>query len=488
MTNFNKNNFREEFKRNVVRQYAKKFEDATRHEKYHALSNTIMELINENWMETKEDNKGKRNAYYLSAEFLIGRSLGNNLLNLGIMDEVLDILKELDLDFEEVQDEEEDAALGNGGLGRLAACFMESGATEGLRLHGYGVRYSQGIFQQRFENGFQVEEGDNWTEKGDFWSIRNDSETQIVSFRNFSVKAVPYDIPIVGYNNGVVNTLRLWQSEALEKDGFDFQDFNDFRYDESVSEKNRAEDITRVLYPNDNIKAGKLIRLLQQYFFVSASMQEVVQQYKEMYPEDKNFSNFHKYNIFQLNDTHPVIAIPELIRLLLDIENLSWEEAFDVASKVFAFTNHTVLQEALEKWDLELIHEVCPRCVEIIKEIDKRLLEDLEKKNYSKEEIEEYRIIRGTQVEMAFLATYLGTSINGVAEIHSEILKKDTLNQWYRLSPEKFNNKTNGVTPRRWLQLVNPELTSYVDELLGSEDWKHDMPSVSYTHLTLPTT
>ncbi len=476
MTNFNKNNFREEFKRNVVRQYAKKFEDATRHEKYHALSNTIMELINENWMETKEDNKGKRNAYYLSAEFLIGRSLGNNLLNLGIMDEVLDILKELDLDFEEVQDEEEDAALGNGGLGRLAACFMESGATEGLRLHGYGVRYSQGIFQQRFENGFQVEEGDNWTEKGDFWSIRNDSETQIVSFRNFSVKAVPYDIPIVGYNNGVVNTLRLWQSEALEKDGFDFQDFNDFRYDESVSEKNRAEDITRVLYPNDNIKAGKLIRLLQQYFFVSASMQEVVQQYKEMYPEDKNFSNFHKYNIFQLNDTHPVIAIPELIRLLLDIENLSWEEAFDVASKVFAFTNHTVLQEALEKWDLELIHEVCPRCVEIIKEIDKRLLEDLEKKNYSKEEIEEYRIIRGTQVEMAFLATYLGTSINGVAEIHSEILKKDTLNQWYRLSPEKFNNKTNGVTPRRWLQLVNPELTSYVDELLGSEDWKHDMP------------
>lgn len=472
---FSKKTFKKEFIKNVEREYAIKFDDATRYQKYHALSKTIMDLINENWVDTKENDRDQRNAYYLSAEFLIGRSLGNNLLNLGIMDDVLEILKELDLDFNEVQDEEEDAALGNGGLGRLAACFMESGATEGLRLHGYGVRYSQGIFQQRFENGFQVEEGDSWTENGDFWSIRNESETQIVSFRNFKVKAVPYDIPIVGYNNGVVNTLRLWQSEALKNGGFDFQDFNDFRYDKSVSEKNRAEDITRVLYPNDNIRAGKLIRLLQQYFFVSASMQEVVQKYKKLHPEDKNFKNFHKYHIFQLNDTHPVIAIPELIRLLLDEENLSWDDAFFVASNVFAFTNHTVLQEALEKWNLDLIHEVCPRAVDIIKEIDRRLIEDLEKKGYTFEEIEEYRIVKDEIVEMAFLATYMSTSINGVAEIHSEILKKDTLNQWYRLTPEKFNNKTNGVTPRRWLQLVNPELTSYVDELLGSEDWKHDL-------------
>ena len=472
----NKNKFMESYIENLQRITLKNFKDTSDKDRYFALCDTIMELINQEWRNCKNRTRKSRKAYYFSAEFLVGRSLGNNLINLGIYDEVKEILKEIDIDFESIENFEDDAALGNGGLGRLAACFMDSAATQKLDMYGYGVRYREGLFKQKIENGFQVEEGDHWIKDGDGWSIRVESDSKIVKFRDQTVKAVPYDMPMLGFENEQVNTLRLWQSEALEKDGFDFQDFNDFRYDESVSEKNRAEDITRVLYPNDNIKAGKLIRLLQQYFFVSASMQEVVQQYKEMYPEDKNFSNFHKYNIFQLNDTHPVIAIPELIRLLLDIENLSWEEAFDVASKVFAFTNHTVLQEALEKWDLELIHEVCPRCVEIIKEIDKRLLEDLEKKNYSKEEIEEYRIIRGTQVEMAFLATYLGTSINGVAEIHSEILKKDTLNQWYRLSPEKFNNKTNGVTPRRWLQLVNPELTSYVDELLGSEDWKHDMP------------
>ncbi|MFM1542750.1 glycogen/starch/alpha-glucan phosphorylase [Helcococcus ovis] len=475
MKKLNRKQFIENFKSNLEQKYVKSFEDSTKFEKYHALSETIMDMISKDWLETNKKNRTERNAFYFSAEFLIGRSLGNNLLNLGIIDEVKEILKDLDIDFDEIEDEEDDAALGNGGLGRLAACFMESGATEGLNLHGYGVRYSQGIFKQRFENGFQLEEGDSWVARGDFWSLRKESESQIVNFRNFKVKAVPYDVPVVGYKNGVVNTLRLWQSEAIKNDGFDFQDFNDFRYDESVSEKNRAEDITRVLYPNDNIRQGKLLRLLQQYFFVSASLQEIVQKYKRLYPEDKNFSQFHKYHIFQLNDTHPVIAIPELIRILLDEENLSWDDAFGLATKVFAFTNHTVLQEALEKWNLDLIHEVSPRAVDIIKEIDKRLLESLQEKGYSLEEMEPYRIVKNEMVEMAFLATYVSTSINGVAELHTIILKKETLNQWFKLYPEKFNNKTNGVTPRRWLQYSNPQLTAYIDKLLKSEDWKHDM-------------
>ena len=475
MKKLNSKQFIENFKSNLEQKYVKSFEDSTKFEKYHALSETIMDMISKDWLETNKKNRTERNAFYFSAEFLIGRSLGNNLLNLGIIDEVKEILKDLDIDFDEIEDEEDDAALGNGGLGRLAACFMESGATEGLNLHGYGVRYSQGIFKQRFENGFQLEEGDSWVARGDFWSLRKESESQIVNFRNFKVKAVPYDVPVVGYKNGVVNTLRLWQSEAIKNDGFDFQDFNDFKYDESVSEKNRAEDITRVLYPNDNIRQGKLLRLLQQYFFVSASLQEIVQKYKRLHPEDKNFSQFHKYHIFQLNDTHPVIAIPELIRILLDEENLSWDDAFGLATKVFAFTNHTVLQEALEKWNLDLIHEVSPRAVDIIKEIDKRLLESLQEKGYSLEEMEPYRIVKNEMVEMAFLATYVSTSINGVAELHTIILKKETLNQWFKLYPEKFNNKTNGVTPRRWLQYSNPQLTAYIDKLLKSEDWKHDM-------------
>lgn len=475
MKEFNRDLFLDNLKSNIVKEFSKDFENASNFEKYRALSKTIMDIISEDWLNTKKNQKDKRKAYYFSAEFLIGRSLGNNLLNLGIIDQVKELLKDVDIDLEQIEDEEDDAALGNGGLGRLAACFVESGATEGLNLHGYGVRYSQGIFRQKFENGFQIEQGDSWTRKGDFWSQRKDSESQIVSFRNFRVKAVPYDMPIVGYQNGVVNTLRLWQAEAESNGGFNFNNFNDFKYDESVSEKNRAEDITRVLYPNDNIRAGKLLRLMQQYFFVSASMQELIQKYKSQYPDDKNFKNFSKYHVFQLNDTHPVIAIPEIIRILLDKENLSWDDAFNVASEVFAFTNHTVLQEALEKWDLDLIHEVSPRCVDIIKEIDRRLLEHLHNEGYTNEEIEPYKIVRGEIVEMAFLATYMATSINGVAEIHTSILKKDTLKQWYKLYPNKFNNKTNGVTPRRWLQYSNRELTKYIDSLLKSEDWKHDM-------------
>lgn len=472
---FNGEHFLQEFRSRLEKTFVKKFEQATKREKYVALSKSIMDLIQEDWIDTKEKTSKKRNAYYLSAEFLIGRSMGNNLLNLGILDEVKQVLKEIDIDFDELEDLEEDAALGNGGLGRLAACFMESGATESLPLQGYGVRYSQGIFEQKLINGFQFEEGDNWLEHGDFWSVRKESEAQIINFRDFKVRAIPYDVPVVGYRNGVVNTLRLWQAEPFRNGGFDFGKFNNFEYDESVRDKNIAEDITRVLYPNDIQRRGKLLRLLQQYFFVSASMLDVIEKYKNNYPDDKRFANFSQYHIFQLNDTHPVIAIPELIRILLDQEGLGWEEAFNIASKVFAFTNHTVLQEALEKWSVDLIEEVAPRCLDIIREIDRRFLGELKIKNYNPDVIGSYRIVKGDLVEMAFLATYMSTSINGVAEIHTEILKKDTLKQWYDLTPEKFNNKTNGVTPRRWLQYSNPKLTSLIDELLGSEDWKHDM-------------
>lgn len=475
MMKFNGEHFLQEFRSRLEKTFVKKFEQATKREKYVALSKSIMDLIQEDWIDTKEKTSKKRNAYYLSAEFLIGRSMGNNLLNLGILDEVKQVLKEIDIDFDELEDLEEDAALGNGGLGRLAACFMESGATESLPLQGYGVRYSQGIFEQKLINGFQFEEGDNWLEHGDFWSVRKESEAQIINFRDFKVRAIPYDVPVVGYRNGVVNTLRLWQAEPFRNGGFDFGKFNNFEYDESVRDKNIAEDITRVLYPNDIQRRGKLLRLLQQYFFVSASMLDVIEKYKNNYPDDKRFANFPQYHVFQLNDTHPVIAIPELIRILLDQEGLGWEEAFNIASKVFAFTNHTVLQEALEKWSVDLIEEVAPRCLDIIREIDRRFLGELKIKNYNPDVIASYRIVKGDLVEMAFLATYMSTSINGVAEIHTEILKKDTLKQWYDLTPEKFNNKTNGVTPRRWLQYSNPKLTSLIDELLGSEDWKHDM-------------
>lgn len=475
MKKINNENFVDLFRNSVEKAYAKKFEEASDAEKYAGLSKAIMELISSDWLKTKAENADKRNAYYLSAEFLIGRSLGNNLLNLGILDQVKSALNDLGLDFDVLEDKEDDAALGNGGLGRLAACFMESAATEGIALQGYGVRYSQGIFKQKFEDGFQVELGDAWTVNGDFWSVRNDSEKQIVRFRDYAVNAIPYDVPVVGYENGVVNTLRLWQSEPIENGGFNFEKFNNFEYDESLRDKNHAEDITRVLYPNDIQRNGKLLRLKQQYFFVSASLQDLICKYKKKHPEDTRFAKFADFHILQLNDTHPVIAIPEIMRILLDEEGLGWEEAFDVASKLFAFTNHTVLQEALEKWEISLIQEVAPRCMDIIYEIDKRLLEDLRNKNYNDGNIDDYRIVRGNIVEMAFLATYVSVSINGVAEIHSEILKKDTLKQWYDLYPSKFNNKTNGVTPRRWLQYSNPELTAYIDELLGCEDWKHDL-------------
>ena len=473
MDKLKKNKFIENYIENLQRITLKSFEDTSDKDRYDALCDSIMELINEEWRDCKRKTRNQRKAYYFSAEFLIGRSLGNNLINLGIYDEVKELLGEIGIDFEAIENYEDDAALGNGGLGRLAACFMDSAATQGLNLVGYGVRYREGIFKQKIEEGFQVEHGDSWIKDGDGWSIRVDSDAKIVRFRDQQVKAVPFDMPVVGFENGVVNTLRLWQSEPFEE--FDFAKFNNYEYDEAVSEKNRAEDITRVLYPNDMQRAGKVLRLKQQYFFCSASIQDMVEKYKNDYPEDLKFENFSKYHVIQLNDTHPIIAIPELIRVLVDENGIFFEEALAITRKVFAFTNHTVLQEALERWDKDIMLEVNPRCLEIIEKINDILVDEFKAKGYSDDQIDPYRIDRFEQIHMANLAIYVGFSVNGVAALHTEILKDDTFNHWYKLRPEMFNNKTNGITPRRWLVYSNRELSSFITGKLGTEDWKYQL-------------
>ncbi|MDO4594054.1 MAG: glycogen/starch/alpha-glucan phosphorylase [Tissierellia bacterium] len=468
-----KNKFKERYKDNIIRKYSRDIENTTNREKYNALCDTVMEEINKKWIKSRKDNQNQRKAFYFSAEFLVGRSLASNLMNMGYYNEVKEALDEMGLDLYELEDNEEDAALGNGGLGRLAACFMDSAASEDLNLHGYGVRYSEGIFKQEFSNGFQKEEGDSWLKDGDGWSIRVDSDSKIVRFRNQTVKAVPYDMPIVGYNNDRINTLRLWQSEAIVD--FDFSKFNNFEYDNAVSEKNRAEDITRVLYPNDMQRAGKVLRLKQQYFFCSASMQDIVDKYKKAHPEDSRFKEFSKYHVFQLNDTHPVIAIPELMRILMDENSLSWNEAIKIAKESFAFTNHTILSEALEKWPVDIVMEVSPRCKDIIFEIDRRMKEEFLKNSMDNQKIKSYEIVHDGIVEMAYLAIYISFSVNGVAALHTDILKKDTLKNWYEIYPQKFNNKTNGVTPRRWLILSNHELSDFITKKLETEEWKNDL-------------
>ncbi|NLD16708.1 MAG: glycogen/starch/alpha-glucan phosphorylase [Tissierellia bacterium] len=468
---FNKELFINTYKLSLKLNFGKTIQEASNLEKYHALSEAIMSKISTDWNNTRRAYSQKKQGYYFSAEFLVGRSLHNNLVNLLLDNDIKETLDEIGITLDELEEQEEDAALGNGGLGRLAACFMESAATMDLPLMGYGVRYSEGILKQSILNGFQVEHGDNWTKNGDPWSLRKESESQIVQFKDMKVKAVPYDMPIIGYKTNNINTLRLWQSEAILD--FDFQKFNAFKYDESVEAKNRAEDITRVLYPNDEQRVGKVLRLRQQYFFCSASIKDIIAKHLELYGNLENFEDLTK---IQLNDTHPVIAISELIRILVDEHDYEFIKAMKIAKSIFSYTNHTILQEALEKWNEDIVEDTNPRNLEIIKEIENYLLLELKEMNISREDIEEMRILKDGQVRMANLGIYLSHTVNGVAQLHTNILKENVLNSWFRHYPEKFQNKTNGITPRRWLVMSNPELSSYITELLGHDEWITDLP------------
>lgn len=435
-----------------------------------ALSKAIMAEIADRWQESAAKHQNQRHAYYFSAEFLMGRMIYNNLLCLGVTKEVGELLEESGTSLEAFE-EVEDCALGNGGLGRLAACFLDSAATLDLPLDGYGIRYKYGLFKQKIQGGFQLEEADDWTRFGDPWGLRREDEKVIVHFADQTIVAVPYDMPIIGYNTDNIGTLRLWQAEAEKP--FDFNLFNEQQYDKSVSAASRAEDISRVLYPNDSTDAGKILRLKQQYFFCSASLQDIIRKYKKTYGND--FSHFAEMNAIQLNDTHPVISIPELIRLLTDGENLPFEQALDICKKVFAYTNHTILAEALEKWSQHLMIATIPRVYDIIVKVDEALGRELASKGVPGDKAQTMRIIQHETVHMAYMAIFASSYVNGVARLHTEILKNDALKDWYAVYPERFQNKTNGITQRRWLALCNPELSDLLTELLGNESWKTDL-------------
>ena len=454
--------------------HGKDLSEANTWQLHDALSSSVMEAIGQSWMKHSGEKDRGRKAAYLSAEFLVGRAVQNNLLNLGISEKLQKELSKKGTDLNILEDVE-DAALGNGGLGRLAACFMESGATMGLPLDGYGIRYRYGLFRQKLEDGFQKEEADDWAKHGDPWSVRRDEDTVRVDFADYSVLAVPYDMPIIGYGGKNISTLRLWQSEPLTE--FDFAKFNDQQYDLAVQAKNRAEDISRVLYPNDDALEGKKLRFRQQYFFSSAALADMVRIFKREHGSD--LSKFADYNAVQLNDTHPVIAIPELIRILTDEEGMGFAQALEISKKTFAYTNHTIMPEALEKWDARLIKSLVPRVYEIIEMIhaafEQEKLELIRQDKISKALAHRTKIIRNRTVHMAHLAIYGGSYVNGVAAIHTEIIKHDTLRDWYQLYPEKFQNKTNGITQRRWLALCNRELSDMISRKLTNRDWITDL-------------
>lgn len=453
--------------------YCKKIEDLTASELHLALGKAVMGEIAPNWAKSKAKHNSERRAYYMSAEFLMGRMMYNNLYCLGILDEVKKLLKKKGIDINVFEDID-DAALGNGGLGRLAACYLDSAATHEVPLDGYGIRYKYGLFKQLIKDGYQVEVADNWQRFEDPWCIRKEDETVTVAFKDQTVKAVPYDMAVIGCKTDNINTLRLWQAEAVND--FDFTAFNNTEYDLAVKEKNDAENISKVLYPNDNKYEGKVLRLKQQYFFCSASLQDIIRRYKAKHGND--FSFFAKENAIQLNDTHPVSCVPELVRLL-QIEGMTFDEAFEIARKTCSYTNHTVLGEALEKWPADLMNQVIPVIYNIIALIANKCQEELTAKGVSEDKKAKMRIIDGNVVHMARLATYAGTYVNGVAQLHTEILKRDLLKEWYEVYPERFLNKTNGITQRRWLGLCNPELSELITKKVGSDEWLTDLSKLS---------
>ncbi len=428
--------------------------EATPQELHEALGQAVMMAISDNWSRSKKTRMHERKAYYISAEYLIGRLVYSNLFNLGILDEMKKLFAERGVDLAVLEDIEDDA-LGNGGLGRLAACFLDSAASTNIPLSGYGLRYKFGLFKQSFDgNGSQVEKADDWTKYGDPWSYRRYNHTVKIKFPEHTVLAVPYDVPVIGYGTSNVGTLRLWQCEAEQE--LDFNAFNDQDYLRALDAKNKAEDITRVLYPNDSTWEGKRLRIKQQYVLSSASLQDMLRTFKLAHGND--LTQFSTYYAVQLNDTHPAMSIPELIRLLMQ-EGMNFDQAFDVAQKTFSYTNHTVMGEALEKWPLDLMRSVVPEIVDIICQIDAKL----------KQEHPNLFIIRDNVAHMANLSVYVGSYVNGVAEIHTQILKDDCFKEWYCVYPERFQNKTNGITPRRWIGLCNPELTAMVRELVGGD-------------------
>lgn len=438
--------------------YDVSLQEATPQELHEALGQAVMMAISDDWSHSKKTRMPNRKAYYISAEYLIGRLVYSNLFNLGILDEMKELFAEHGVDLAILEDIEDDA-LGNGGLGRLAACFLDSAASTDIPLSGYGLRYKFGLFKQSFDaDGSQVENADDWTKFGDPWSFRRYNHTVKVKFPDHTVLAVPYDVPVIGYGTENVGTLRLWQCEAEEE--LDFNAFNNQDYLRALDAKNKAEDITRVLYPNDSTWEGKRLRIKQQYVLSSASLQDMLRTFKIAHGDD--LSRFAEFYAVQLNDTHPAMSIPELIRLLM-AEGMSFDDAFNVAQKTFSYTNHTVMGEALEKWPLDLMRSVVPEIVDIICRIDQKL----------KWEHPDLFIVKDNTAHMANLSIYVGSYINGVAEIHTQILKDDCFKDWYYAFPERFQNKTNGITPRRWLGLCNPELTAMLREKVGGDFLKN---------------
>ena len=443
--------------------YDVSLQKATPQELHEALGQAVMMAISDNWNNSKHTRMPNRKAYYISAEYLIGRLVYSNMYNLGILDEMKKLFAERGVDLAVLEDIEDDA-LGNGGLGRLAACFLDSAASCNIPLSGYGLRYKFGLFKQRFDaNGSQIENADDWTKFGDPWSYRRYNHTVKVKFPEHTVLAVPYDVPVIGYGTDNVGTLRLWQCEAEEE--LDFNAFNDQDYLRALNAKNKAEDITRVLYPNDSTWEGKRLRLKQQYVLSSASLQDMLRTFKSAHGND--LSRFGEFYAVQLNDTHPAMSIPELIRLLME-EGMDFEAAFKVAQKTFSYTNHTVLGEALEKWPLNLMRSVVPQIADIICRIDHKMREEIPM-DFQERRGKKLFIVDEDIVHMANLSIYVGSYVNGVAEIHSQILKDDCFKEWYHVFPQRFQNKTNGITPRRWIGLCNPELTEMVREKVGGD-------------------
>ena len=493
---FKKETFKESVKENVKSLYRKTIEEATPQQVFQAVAYAVEDVIMDNWMATQEayDKQDPKIVYYMSMEFLMGRALGNNIINLKAEKEIREALDELGFDLNVIEDQEPDPALGNGGLGRLAACFLDSLATLGYCAYGCGIRYRYGMFKQKIENGYQVEVPDNWLKDGYPFELRRPEYAKEVRFGGYvkvvydqntqtnhfvhegyqSVLAVPYDMPIVGYDNNVVNTLRIWDAEPIVD--FQLESFDKGDYRKAVEQENLARNIVEVLYPNDNHYAGKELRLKQQYFFISASLQAAIAKYK------KKHDDIHKLPekaVFQMNDTHPTVAVAELMRILLDEEHLGWDEAWEITTKCCAYTNHTIMAEALEKWPMELFSRLLPRVYQIIEEINRRFIMQIEEKYPGNhEKVRKMAIIYDGQVKMAHLAIAAGYSVNGVARLHTDILKKQELKDFYEMMPEKFNNKTNGITQRRFLLHGNPLLADWVTDKIG-DGWITDLSQIS---------